>query len=300
MWFELDERIRQEAAARSEPLANIVLDVTAINPLERKLDVTIRARFYQHDFFHRLVDGEGKQFRLPVGPITDPSYPRMRLTIFPDFFAEPTYVSIPISGSEDDTEMRASIDLSAAPQAFPNDVYDLSTASAILELPAGISYRVGDGATARLVQQLSFGIALSQGDKLVDWTVEPGYAISRPSEGFAQIADLSGSVRRPTEYTISVYSIAAAPLLLGIAAAAENWRRRRESPRSSPSLELAAALLAMLPLRQVLVPSDIPGLTRLDRLLAVEVVAIVAMIVLPAALGRSSPIRATADSPAPR
>ncbi|MCZ7424213.1 hypothetical protein O7607_00570 [Micromonospora sp. WMMA1949] len=56
----------------------------------------------------------------------------------------------------------------------------------------------------------------------------------------------------------------------------------------------------MLPLRQVLVPSDIPGLTRLDRLLAVEVVAIVAMLVLPAALGRSSPPRATADSSAPR
>lgn len=288
VWSELDERIRAETAMSSEPFANIVLDVAAVDPGERKLDVNVIARFYGHDFYRQLVDGQGKQVALPAKPVTETDYPRMQLTILPGFFAEPVYVYIPISKMSSETEVQGSIKLDARPQAFPNDIYDLSAASATLELPAGVFYKTGDG-TARLVSYLSFGIALSQGDRLVDWTVRPGYAISRTDKYFPQIADLGGSVRRPLDYTFSVYSVAAAPLLLGLAAAVESRRRFRETSRAAPSLELAASLLALLTLRQVLVPTDIPGITWLDRLLAIEVVAIVALIVLPIALPVRSP-----------
>ena len=45
------------------------------------------------------------------------------------------------------------------------------------------------------------------------------------------------------------------------------------------ALALGAAFIALLALRQVLIPSDIPGITLLDRLLGIEIVLLVAIAV---------------------
>ncbi|WP_394618374.1 hypothetical protein JNUCC0626_04540 [Lentzea sp. JNUCC 0626] len=50
--------------------------------------------------------------------------------------------------------------------------------------------------------------------------------------------------------------------------------RRRATGDSSAAMELAAALLALIALRQVFVPTDISGLTRLDFLLGVQLLVV--------------------------
>ncbi|MBB6347968.1 hypothetical protein ACWGH8_26050 [Nonomuraea muscovyensis] len=69
-----------------------------------------------------------------------------------------------------------------------------------------------------------------------------------------------------------MYAILATPVLLVFALALRRLRNKNTSP-----LELAAALLAVIPLRQVLVPSDISGFTLLDKLLGIEVAFITAV-----------------------
>src|SRR5678815_5725831 len=68
------------------------------------------------------------------------------------------------------------------------------------------------------------------------------------------------ALRRPQRVRLIVYAVALSPLLLA-ASAVMLWTRARRSSERSPaaSLELAAALIAVLPLRLVLVPPDIPG-----------------------------------------
>lgn len=84
-----------------------------------------------------------------------------------------------------------------------------------------------------------------------------------------------------------VYSVLAMPLLL--VAALLVFRRRT----GGSALEVAAALLAVVTLRQVLVPGDISGFTVLDKLLGIEVAIIaVASIHAQAAARRRAERRA--------
>lgn len=87
--------------------------------------------------------------------------------------------------------------------------------------------------------------------------------------------------QRPAHVRFFVYGVALAPLLLGLSAGL-HWLSDRAS-RSAP-IELGAALLALLPLRDVLVPDDVPGITRLDHLLGGEVVVIAVAVAVVTAM----------------
>jgi hypothetical protein len=54
------------------------------------------------------------------------------------------------------------------------------------------------------------------------------------------------------------------------------------------TLEAGIGIIAILPLRQVIVPSDIIGITRIDILLGFEVIAMILLVALGAIFGRSS------------
>ena len=68
------------------------------------------------------------------------------------------------------------------------------------------------------------------------------------------------------------------PLLLVLAFSATR-HQAAGSEQTSP-LEFAAALLAVITLRQVLVPPDIAGFTTLDKLLGIEVAFITAATII--------------------
>jgi hypothetical protein len=88
-------------------------------------------------------------------------------------------------------------------------------------------------------------------------------------------------VRRNLRVRLVVYAVAAAPLLL-VAVAARHWwsTLRTGGTPGLAAVELAAALLAILPLREALVPDGVGGLTRLDYLLSGQVVLIIALVAL--------------------
>ena len=142
------------------------------------------------------------------------------------------------------------------PQLFPDDTY---TADIDIQLASPQNVVVG------------VAVAAARGDLLVDWrTSATTHPDARTADGYVP-AQLHLRLSRPTHLRLFVYAVAVAPLLLGIAAGF-SWLRDRRS--TGAPIELAAALLALLPLRQVLVPGDITGITRLDHLLGIEVVII--------------------------
>lgn len=150
------------------------------------------------------------------------------------------------------------------PQAFPDDLYRVEFAVTSTGAPVTVSLLPNPG--------------------LVDWRMSA-------LDGCGGCVGVVFS--RQTHVRLFVYGVALAPLLLGLSAAL-HWLSDRNS-RSAP-IELGAALLALLPLRDVLVPDDIPGITRLDHLLGGEVVLIAVAVAVVTAITLWR--RATAASPA--
>jgi hypothetical protein len=81
---------------------------------------------------------------------------------------------------------------------------------------------------------------------------------------------------RPRSGQLFILVMALAPVLL-IAVIAHLSFTRRSTAFEFP-LEVTAALVALLPLRSVLVPSDLPGLTVIDYLLGIEVMALIGLV----------------------
>jgi hypothetical protein len=71
--------------------------------------------------------------------------------------------------------------------------------------------------------------------------------------------------RGPTTITF-ILGVLASPLLITIAFTWRRWRRAADGEDVTSPLELASALLALLTLRQVLVPADMPGITWVDKI----------------------------------
>lgn len=77
------------------------------------------------------------------------------------------------------------------------------------------------------------------------------------------------------------YWVAAMPFLLLVALLwFKRFAQRRPLEPSDAAYGLAAAMVAILPLRQVLVPSTIPGLTRLDLMFGLGICCLIAASIL--------------------
>lgn len=96
-------------------------------------------------------------------------------------------------------------------------------------------------------------------------------------------------IKRTPQTLAFVYGVLILPLLLvlGYLAARHRAGRSWSDTRTSP-LELAAALLAVVTLRQVLIPADVAGFTLLDKLLGIEVAAITTLTILSHVLPKSA------------
>lgn len=93
-------------------------------------------------------------------------------------------------------------------------------------------------------------------------------------------------VRRTTQHRVFVYAMATAPAILVLMLFHLFVLRRMEAPEMRDVLlGMTGVFLALLPLRGVLVPSEVAGVTRVDLILATELAALV--LVVGYAYGRS-------------
>lgn len=137
----------------------------------------------------------------------------------------------------------------------------------------------------RYGRELAIAMTFIQLDpNLRDWVLDQEDNNQDQPRFGERVPNLDGSVvftiSRSDKTLAYVYGIMVLPLLIvaGYLVAtrrmASSWRDTQTSP-----LELAAALLAVITLRQVLIPPDIAGFTTLDKWLGIQVAAITAVTV---------------------
>jgi hypothetical protein len=157
------------------------------------------------------------------------------------------------------------------PQRFPND---RSTVAAAITLttPPGVTY---DGSDS-----IPLSVVGARGPNLVDWRTN-----WIPSDSARGVPTAPASTRlelyRPGHVRNFAYGVAIFPtLLVVISAVSVVASRSARHTRTLPPFELFAAFLALFPLRQYLVPNDIPGITSLDHFLGMELAVIIIAAVL--------------------
>jgi hypothetical protein len=174
---------------------------------------------------------------------------------------------------DQDAAYRATWTLSllGQPRAFPQDWYELDDSVGVI---SGHSQN-GQALPSSLVmmsrdEDLRIGVHIDQGSYQ-----------NLPYLNLPGTHQLFFTVHRPPWVITYTYWVAAMPFLLLIALL---WFKRfaLRSPLepADAAFGLAAAMVAILPLHQVLVPSTIPGLTRLDLLFGLGICFLVAASIL--------------------
>jgi hypothetical protein len=156
-------------------------------------------------------------------------------------------------------ELQLTLDLAGDPADYPDDQYVL-TAIVSISLPPGLN----DLAQGRQTFSPPLAAVASAG---LPFTIQ--------RNDFEQNGMLTVQIYRPLSTKLLVWLVALAPLLL----LAAGLIARGQRP-AALDFATAAALLAILPLRQVLVPPDVGGFTRVDALLAAELVTFIAVAAL--------------------
>jgi hypothetical protein len=147
------------------------------------------------------------------------------------------------------------------PRGYPSDWY-WAAAEVSLEGPV-------DSRTAAEADCCDTALHVESGND------ELSIRLDRPAASDDYFHQLELVVRRPDRVVLYTYALAFLPPLLLVALLA--WQLLRpDRARGAPAphemtFGLAAILLALLPLRQVLVPADIPGLTTVDAIFALEI-----------------------------
>jgi hypothetical protein len=125
------------------------------------------------------------------------------------------------------------------------------------------------------------------GDSMREWTVsqsalsgtnlsntEPGSTVANIDDAYTVFF-----LERSTGNVVFIITIAATPFLLVLGYLLARFSTGRIGDTQTSPLELSAALLAIITLRQVLIPAEISGFTLLDKALGFEVVVLVAITV---------------------
>ncbi|MGH3400443.1 MAG: DUF4436 family protein [Streptosporangiaceae bacterium] len=147
------------------------------------------------------------------------------------------------------------------PRAFPDDWYEVN---------AGVTVWAGQGAYRR---QLPTSVLMMSRDQ--DYTVRVG--LDQASPAGSAVHRLEFIVQRPTSLVIYTYFVSIMPLVLLLLL---GWfcALRKEVPTpSEAAFGVAATLVAILPLRNVLIPPAITDLTRLDILFGLQAAVLVAL-----------------------
>lgn len=171
----------------------------------------------------------------------------------------------------------------AATNRYPDDWYAAAT-SFRMQLPDGLVWSTPLLASSEIPAGAEVANASGSTDKII--YLSNSSFLQHTDEGpYSSNPSISIIVRRPPLTQLFVWSMALTPALLLPIIVIQLISERREAGASSKtarnvSLELAAALLAILPLRQVLVPSEVQGLTTVDYLLGAELAIFIGIVVI--------------------
>ena len=198
--------------------------------------------------------------------------------------ARPTHCVSPLH--QDNLDQRAAyrstwtLSLLGQPRAFPQDWYELDDQVGV------ITGRSQNGST------LPSSIVMMSRDEDLRVGVQtdpPTYSFTGYPNQPAQ-HQFFFTVNRPTWIITYTYFVAAMPFLLLITLLAfKRFAERKALEPSDAAFGLAAAMVAILPLRQVLVPNTIPGLTRLDLLFGLGICFLVMASILWVVVWRPHP-----------
>lgn len=157
------------------------------------------------------------------------------------------------------------------PRAFPQDWYELDDSVGVI---AGHSQN-GQALPSSLVM-------MSRDEDLrVGAQIDQGYYQNASYLNLPGTHQLFFTVHRPPWVITYTYWVAAMPFLLLVALLCfKRFGQRSPLEPADAAFGLAAAMVAILPLHQVLVPSTIPGLTRLDLLFGLGICCLVAASIL--------------------
>jgi hypothetical protein len=160
------------------------------------------------------------------------------------------------------------------PRSFPDDWYELNdsvTACAI--------EKIQDTCAAGPSQETKLPSSLIMMTRDEDLPMKVG--IDDPSRKLPFIDPLTFTVARPGRIIFYTYWLAAMPFLLLIILGGYQYVRQRNVPKAyEVAFGVAATMVAILPLRAVLVPSSLPSLTRLDLMFSTEVALLVALSIV--------------------
>jgi hypothetical protein len=174
---------------------------------------------------------------------------------------------------DQDAAYRATWTLSVLgqPRAFPQDWYELDDSVGVI---AGHSQN-GQALPSSLVMMSR------DEDVRVGAQIDQGYYQNSNYLNLPGTHQLFFTVHRPPWIITYTYWVAAMPFLLLVALLCfKRFGQRTALEPADAAFGLAAAMVAILPLRQVLVPSTIPGLTRLDLLFGLGICTLVAASIL--------------------
>jgi hypothetical protein len=177
---------------------------------------------------------------------------------------------------------------------YPNDRYLLPQTSLILWLPNDVHWKDptknaahGGNYRANLPVRMSIGARPSMEDSVIR-VIEN--APEFDNIGLFYSSDTIGlMVSRAGTYRAFILAMALAPAMLLVVIAYQLWSWWKQGtpppgPAQEVTAEVAAGLFAILPLRQVLVPSGIEGLTLVDYLLGLQLVLLIGLFVIRHAL----------------
>jgi hypothetical protein len=200
-----------------------------------------------------------------------------------------TDIPVPIDGQNGyvGKTVTADIPASVSTADFPQDKWQFKLDGA-LNVPPGIIATAGEASNGPAYDflvplHMQFGQDPGVGQWHMARTDKFG-DVDPADEHLVTEADAKAVLGRTSDVLLFVYVVAFTPLLLG-AVYLTNFRRGKDDMVAA--LSLAAVLLSLLTLRQVVTPSDIQGITRLDRLLGLELLVVIAAFSVTALWGRS-------------
>jgi len=282
----------QERTAVSEQCrgncATAVFQIDRLMPNEQRLEGVVKVQipdelksiiWHNHSYIATSASDDSDQLALK------PQYEEVELMLrIVDLLFTPgssTSIPIPLRNffAQDPFESReiavpVEFRLHGQPDMYPGDWYWLES-EVYIELPDSLWVHEPAGDFQSVLPMQLFvaaGIEMADKDIVVKQEEDPN--------GYFSTLDLM--IRRDSRTRTYTYGMALLPTLLGLLL----WhmlvvsRNRKEQSPGTFMLEAAAVMLAVMPLRAVLVPPDAQGLTRVDLILGFGLVVIVSAVLV--------------------
>lgn len=272
----------QEHPELDYPFLSFMVTSTSLNPAERRLQASLMSVPRPGATFPDIItDGDEPVF---TDGVLRPAFADEKLEItLGNSSLGTSIVSYPLANLNrtasftDARRVSVSIPVQANPAQFPNDSYSLDLTFAVY-LPRGMRVRWLDEASNTVVVSQSIGTVyrMAIDSRLGQWTFDltEGVSVQKPFDAAGErMSSLHASFSRHWTYWAFVYAVSLMPAVIGLSFYVRT-RRQRGASDNAAAMELAAALLALIALRQVFVPTDITGLTRLDFVLGAQLLAV--------------------------